>query len=99
MSLPAKDTEGSPEILFFSSIYCEPCKDAEKLIDKINISMFGNRLNIQKITIDAKNPLIQQYNITSVPSLIIAGKKVPPNFDQCDIIDAILQGYISSVKI
>jgi thioredoxin-like negative regulator of GroEL len=99
MSLPAKDSERSPEILFFSSIYCEPCKDAEKLIDKINISMFGNKLNVQKITIDAKNPLIQQYNITSVPALVIAGKKIPPNFDQIEIIDAILQGYIASVKI
>ncbi len=34
----------TPEILFFSSNYCEPCKEVEKLIHKINISMFGKKI-------------------------------------------------------
>jgi len=39
----------TPEILFFSSNFCEPCKEVEKLIHKNNISMFGKKLKIQKI--------------------------------------------------
>ncbi len=89
----------TPEILFFSSNYCEPCKEVEKLIHKINISMFGKKLKIQKISIDTKNPILKKYKITSVPSLVIAGKKLNRNVDMDDIIDAILQGFISSVDI
>ena len=74
MSSSVSDAKGHPEILFFSSTYCVPCIDAEKMINTINISMFGNKLNIQKISIDKSNPLIQKYNITSVPSLVVAGK-------------------------
>lgn len=99
MSSSVNDANDYPEILFFSSTYCVPCKDAEKIINIINVSMFGNKLNIQKISIDNTNPLIQKYNITSVPSFVVAGKKISPNFDKFEIIDAILQGFISSVKI
>ena len=57
------------------------------------------KLKIQKISIDTKNPILKKYKITSVPSLVIAGKKLNRNVDMDDIIDAILQGFISSVDI
>lgn len=99
MTFTSRKENKTPEILFFSSNFCEPCKEVEKLIHKINISMFGKKLKIQKISIDTKSPIIKKYKIASVPSLVIAGKKLTRNVDMDDIIDAILQGFISSVDI
>ena len=41
----------------------------------------------------------QEYRITSVPTLIIADKRLSVNIQEEEIIDAILYAFISSVKI
>jgi len=63
--------------------------------------MFGKKLRIEKINIDIKEnrELIKEYKITSVPTLIIGGKKLMINIQEEDIIDAILQAFISSIDI
>lgn len=99
MTVPSKKEKISPKILFFSSRFCEPCKSVENLIHKVNLSLFGKKLKIQKISIETKNPIIDKYNITSVPTLIIAGRKLLRNVNMDEIIDAILQGFISLVNI
>ncbi|MHA1301707.1 MAG: thioredoxin family protein [Candidatus Helarchaeota archaeon] len=90
-----------PEILFFTSIYCSPCKGVERLINKINLSMFGNKLIIQKIDISkAENlEISKKYNVFSVPTLIIGSKRLSVNIDEEDLVDAILQAFLSSVEI
>jgi hypothetical protein len=78
-----------------------PCKPIEKKLEKINLSMFGKKLKIDKILIDEKQnrELIQKYRITSVPAIVVGNSKLMVNIDETDIIDAILQAYVDSVKI
>ena len=88
-----------PKILFFSSTHCAPCKPVEEMLKRINISMFGKKLYIQKIDIEKNYNLTKQYNIISLPTIIIADRRLSLNIQQEEIIDAILYGFISSVKI
>jgi len=93
--------ESYPKILFFSSSHCAPCQPVEFMLKKINISMFGKKLRIEKISIDLEENrhLTQEYRITSVPTLIIAEKRLSVNIAEEEIIDAILYAFISSVKL
>ncbi|MFW9882121.1 MAG: thioredoxin family protein [Candidatus Thorarchaeota archaeon] len=93
--------QGYPKILFFSSNHCAPCKPVEEMLKRINISLFGKKLRIEKVTIDLEENrwVTQEYRITSVPTLIIADKKLSVNIQEEEIIDAILYAFISSVKI
>ena len=93
--------QGYPKILFFSSNHCAPCKPVEEMLKKINISLFGKKLRIEKISIDMEEnrKYTQEYRITSVPTLVIADKRLSVNIQEEEIIDAILYAFISSVKI
>jgi thiol-disulfide isomerase/thioredoxin len=88
-----------PKILFFSSEHCAPCQPVEEMLKYINISMFGKKLNIEKIDIEKNHTKTRQHNITSVPSIIVADKRLTVNIQEEEIVDAILYGFISSVKI
>jgi thioredoxin-like negative regulator of GroEL len=88
-----------PKILFFSSNHCAPCKPVEEMLKRINISMFGKKLYIQKIDVEKSYTLTKQYNIISLPTIIIADRRLSLTISEEDIIDAILYGFISSVKI
>ena len=94
-----KYQEGYPKILFFSSSHCGPCLPIEQMLKRINISMFGKKLYIQKIDVVKNYELTNEYKITSLPTIIIANKKLSVNISEEDIIDAILYGFISSVII
>jgi len=93
--------QGYPKILFFSSSHCAPCIPVEEKLKRINISLFGKKLRIEKISIDLEEnrQMTQEYRITSVPTLIIADKRLSVNIQEEEIIDAILYAFISSVKI
>ncbi len=93
--------QGYPKILFFSSKHCAPCKPVELMLKEINLSQFGKKLRIEKILIDLEDnrKFTQEYQITSVPTLIIADKKLNINIQKEDIIDAILYAFITSVKL
>ena len=90
-----------PRILFFSSNHCAPCKPVEEMLKKINLSMFGKKLHIEKIDIEAitNRDIIQKHRVTAIPTIIIADKKLTANIAEEEIVDAILYGFISSVKI
>ena len=51
------DNQEYPKILFFSSNHCAPCKPVEEMLKRINISMFGKRLNIEKIDIEKSHKI------------------------------------------
>ncbi|KKM78395.1 hypothetical protein LCGC14_1360340 [marine sediment metagenome] len=93
--------QGYPKILFFSSNHCAPCKPVEEMLKDINISQFGKKLRIVKILIDLEEnrQFTQDYKITSVPTLIIAEKRLMIDIQKEDIIDAVLYAFISSVKL
>ena len=91
--------EGYPKILFFSSSHCGPCLPIEQMLKRINISMFGKKLYIQKIDVVKNYELTNEYKITSLPTIIVADRRLSLNIQEEDIIDAILYGFISSVKL
>ena len=91
--------QGYPKILFFSSSHCAPCLPIEQMLKRINISMFGKKLYIQKINVEKNYQLTNEYKITSLPTIIVADRRISVNIQEEDIIDAILYGFISSVKI
>jgi len=91
--------EDYPKILFFSSKHCAPCLEVEEKLKRVNISMFGKKLYIEKIDIEESRQLTAQHKITAVPTLIISDKKLTVNIQEEDIIDAILYGFISSIEI
>jgi thiol-disulfide isomerase/thioredoxin len=91
--------EDYPKIMFFSSTHCAPCKPVEEMLKRINISMFGKKLLIDKIDVEKNFLLTTKYKITSLPTIIIADRKLSLNIQEEDIIDAILYGFIASVKI
>jgi len=71
------------------------------MLKKINLSMFGKKLHIEKIDIEAitNRDLIQEHRITAIPTIIVANKKLTVNIQEEEIVDAILYGFISSVKL
>ncbi len=93
------NSQDYPKILFFSSVHCAPCKPVEEILKRVNISMFGKKLYIEKIDVEKNIQLAKEYKITSLPTLIIAEKKLSVNIQEEDIVDAILYGFISSIKI
>ncbi|GAH88749.1 unnamed protein product, partial [marine sediment metagenome] len=62
-------------------------------------SMFGKKLYIEKIDVEKNYKLTTEYKITSLPTVIVADRRLSLNIQEEDIIDAILYGFISSVKI
>ncbi len=94
-----KFQQGYPKILFFSSSHCGPCLPIEQMLKRINISMFGKKLYIQKIDVEKNYQLTNEYKVTSLPTIIISDRRLSVNIQEEDIIDAILYGFISSVKL
>ena len=61
--------------------------------------MFGKKLYIEKIDVGKNYQLTNEYKITSLPTIIVADRRLSVNIQEEDIIDAILYGFISSVKL
>ena len=57
------------------------------------------KLYIEKIDVEKSYSLTKSYKITSLPTIIIADRRLTLNIQEEDIIDAILYGFIASVKI
>ena len=89
---------GYPLIYYFSSPYCAPCKNVEKMLNEINISMFGNKLRIKKINIAEEIETAREFNVISVPTIIIGATRLTVIIDKNELTDAILQGFLSSVS-
>ena len=60
--------------------------------------MFGKKLTIEKIDIEKNRPLTEKHKITALPTLIIGARRLSVNISEQDIIDAILNAFISSVE-
>jgi protein-disulfide isomerase len=69
------------------------------MLKRINISMFGKKLYIEKIDVEKHYQLTKEYKVTSLPTIIVNERRLCVNIQEEDIIDAILYGFISSVKI
>ncbi len=90
---------GYPIIHYFCSAHCAPCKRVERMLNDINISLFGNRLKIKKIDIAEDLEMARKHNVVSVPTIIIGGNRLNMIVDKEELTDAILAGFLSSVSI
>lgn len=88
-----------PIIYYFSSPYCGPCKQVEKMLNEVNMSLFGNKLRIKKVNIMQESDLAKKFDVISVPTIICGGIRLSVVIDKNELTDAILQGFISSVDI
>lgn len=87
-----------PLIYYFSSPYCAPCKNVERMLTEINVSLFGNKLRIKKIDILTDIAVAKKFNVISVPTIVIGSIRLSLIIDKNELTDAILQGFISSVS-
>ncbi len=89
---------GYPLIYYFTSPYCAPCKNVERMLNEINLSLFGNKLRIKKINIASDIEMARKFNVISVPTMIIGKTRLSVIIDKNEMTDAILQGFLSSVS-
>ncbi|MBK5286610.1 MAG: thioredoxin [Bacteroidia bacterium] len=54
----------------FYTDWCEPCKLLEPILDDVQKKV-GDALTIQKINVDEHRELAEQYDIRSVPTLML----------------------------
>ena len=55
-------------LLDFWAPWCSPCKLMNPILDEIEKDY---KLKIQRINVDEDSAMVQQYNITSVPTYIL----------------------------
>ncbi len=88
-----------PKILFFSSEFCPPCRKAEKMVKEINFSLFGAKLEVEKINIENEMKRAQQHGVQKVPTIIVGEHRISTIVDREQLVDVILQGIMSSIKL
>ena len=88
-----------PVIYFFSSEYCSPCKMVERMLKEINISLFGNKLIIEKVDIVSDLEMANRYAVNKVPTIIVGSQRISQIIDREELVDVILQGFLSSVNL
>jgi len=88
-----------PVIYFFSSEYCSPCKMVERMLKEINISLFGNKLIIEKVDIVSDLEMAKRYAVNKVPTIIVGSQRISQIIDREELVDVILQGFLSSVNL
>lgn len=65
-----KIKSGSPTLVDFFATWCGPCKMMHPILEDLK-KRVGDSATILKIDVDANQELASQYNVRSVPTLII----------------------------
>lgn len=90
--------DGYPTILYFSSPTCGPCERVKRLLEKVNLS-FGNKIHIEEINISEHPEKAHEYKVFSIPTLIIGDRRMSASIEKEDVVDAVLQAFLSSVMM
>jgi len=69
--------DSRPVIVDFHALWCGPCKVQSPILKELAAEL-GDRVKVIKIDVDQNNALASQYQIQSVPTLIVFknGKQV-----------------------
>jgi len=62
-----------PVLINFYSNFSGPCQEVRQILEEVKGNM-GNKLIILKVDVDKNPKIARQYNIHSVPTLMIAKK-------------------------
>ncbi len=90
--------DGYPTILYFSSPTCGPCVRVKKLLDTVNLS-FGNKITVEEINIMEHPEKAKENKIFSIPTLIIGERRLSVSIEKDEVVDAVLQAFLSSVQM
>src|SRR5512138_331613 len=62
-----------PMLVEFGAVWCAPCKRLEPEMDRLK-STWGEKIRMGKIDVDESTDLTINYNVMSVPTLILFKK-------------------------
>ena len=62
-------------LFYFTASWCGPCQKIKPIIEEISKRVDDKILKVCKIDIDNNSDLVDEYNITSVPTLILIKEK------------------------
>lgn len=71
----------------------------EKMLKEINLSLFGNKLVIEKIDIETDLEKTKKFGVNKVPTIIVGTQRISQIIDREELVDVILQGFLSSVRV
>lgn len=63
-------TTSLPTLFDFYTTWCQPCKIIAPYLDQLSTELFG-RIKIVKVNVDNNIHVTKQYNIITVPTLIL----------------------------
>ena len=62
--------QDKPVLVYFFATWCGPCKTQAPILDQVK-QRLGNQASIIKIDVDQNQQVAAQYQVRSVPTLII----------------------------
>ena len=62
--------DSRPVVVDFHALWCGPCKVQSPILKELAAEL-GDRVNVIKIDVDQNNAVANQYQIQSVPTLIV----------------------------
>lgn len=68
--------ESKPTLVDFFATWCGPCKMQSPIIEEVK-NEIGDKANVVKVDIDKNRALATQYNVQSIPTLILFVKGEP----------------------
>ena len=68
--------DSRPVIVDFHALWCGPCKVQSPILKEV-ASELGEKVRVIKIDVDQNNALASQYQIQSVPTLIVFKNSKP----------------------
>ena len=75
------DSTGKITVIDFYATWCGPCKMMTPVMEKME-EKYSNKIEFRKVDVDQNGELAQQYNIQSIPTLVI----LSPNNEVIDVV-------------
>jgi thioredoxin 1 len=90
--------DSRPVIVDFHALWCGPCKVQSPILTEVTAE-FGDKVRVIKINVDQNNVLSAQYQILSVPTLIVF-KNGKPVWRQSGVVTkAILKNVVTQYLV
>jgi thioredoxin 1 len=65
-----------PVLVDFTAVWCGPCKQISPILDELSVEQ-AEKLQIAKIDVDENPQTVLQYDVMSMPTLILFKDGVP----------------------